>query len=71
MNGMTESSSVPIYLDTNVFIKAVEGLDEAAVAAKFLIKELRQQPAGIAATSEITLASESMSESILLSTPGY
>jgi predicted nucleic acid-binding protein len=55
-NGMTESPSSLIYLDTNVFIRAVEGLDEAAAPAKTLIKTLRQQRAGIAATSEITFA---------------
>jgi predicted nucleic acid-binding protein len=53
---MTEPSSSLIYLDTNVFIKAVEGLDEAAAPAKTLIRVLRHQRAGIAATSEITLA---------------
>jgi predicted nucleic acid-binding protein len=56
MNGMTRSTSSPLYLDTNVFIRAVEGLDEAAAPAKTLIKTLRQHRAGIAATSEITLA---------------
>ena len=55
-NGMTESPSSLIYLDTNVFIKAVEGLDEAAAPAKALIKALRGQRSGIAATSEITFA---------------
>src|ERR1700724_773215 len=55
-NGMTESPSSLIYLDTNVFIKAVEGLDEAATPAKTLIKALRHRRAGIAATSEITFA---------------
>jgi predicted nucleic acid-binding protein len=53
---MTEAASSLIYLDTNVFIKAVEGLDEAAVPAKTLIKALRQQRTGIATTSEITFA---------------
>ena len=55
-NGMTESPPSLIYLDTNVFIKAIEGLDEAAAPAKTLIKALRHQRAGIAATSEITFA---------------
>jgi predicted nucleic acid-binding protein len=55
-NGMTESSSSLIYLDTNVFIKAVEGLDEAASPAKTLIQALRHRRFGIAATSEITFA---------------
>jgi len=53
---MIESASSLIYLDTNIFIKAVEGLDDAAVPAKTLIKTLRDRSAGIAATSEITLA---------------
>jgi predicted nucleic acid-binding protein len=53
---MTESPSSLIYLDTNVFIKAVEGLDEAAAPAKALIEALRRQRSGIAATSEITFA---------------
>jgi predicted nucleic acid-binding protein len=53
---MTESSSSLIYLDTNVFIKAVEGLDEAASPAKTLIQALRHRRFGIAATSEITFA---------------
>jgi predicted nucleic acid-binding protein len=53
---MTESPSSLIYLNTNVFIRAVEGLDEAAAPAKTLIKTLRQQRAGIAATREITFA---------------
>jgi predicted nucleic acid-binding protein len=53
---MTETPSSLIYLDTNFFIKAVEGLDDAAAPAKALIEALRQQRAGIAATSEITFA---------------
>ncbi len=53
---MTEPSSSLIYLDTNVFIRAVEGLDEAANSVKMLIKELRHRRSGIAATSEITFA---------------
>lgn len=53
---MTESASSLIYLDTNIFIKAVEGLDDAATPAKTLITMLRDRSAGIAATSEITLA---------------
>jgi predicted nucleic acid-binding protein len=55
-NGMTESSVSTIYLDTNVFIRAVEGADEVASPAKRLIETLRRQQAGIAATSEITFA---------------
>jgi predicted nucleic acid-binding protein len=53
---MTESSPSFIYLDTNVFIKAVEGLDEAASPAKTLIQALRHRRSGLAATSEITFA---------------
>jgi predicted nucleic acid-binding protein len=53
---MTDSSSSLIYLDTNVFIKAVEGLNEAASPAKTLIQALRHGRSGIAATSEITFA---------------
>src|ERR1700744_4341016 len=55
-NGMIESSPSLIYLDTNVFIKAVEGLDDASAPAKTLIETLRSRRAGIAATSEITFA---------------
>jgi predicted nucleic acid-binding protein len=55
-NGMIETSPSLLYLDTNVFIKAVEGLDEAAAPAKTLINILRRQRAGVAATSEITFA---------------
>jgi predicted nucleic acid-binding protein len=53
---MTEPPASIIYLDTNVFIKAVEGTDEAAAPAKRLIDTLRRQRAGVAATSEITFA---------------
>jgi predicted nucleic acid-binding protein len=53
---MTEAPSSLIYLDTNFFIKAVEGLVDAAAPAKTLIEALRRQRAGIAATSEITFA---------------
>jgi predicted nucleic acid-binding protein len=53
---MTESFPSFIYLDTNVFIKAVEGLDEAASPAKTLIQALRHRRSGLAATSEITFA---------------
>jgi predicted nucleic acid-binding protein len=52
---MTESLT-SIYLDTNVFIKAVEGTDEAAAPAKRLIENLRGHRFGVAATSEITFA---------------
>jgi predicted nucleic acid-binding protein len=53
---MTEPSTSIIYLDTNVFIKAVEGTDEAAAPAKRLIGTLRHQRPGVAVTSEITFA---------------
>ena len=55
-NGMIETASSLVYLDTNVFIRAVEGLDDAAAPAKTLITMLRSRRIGIAATSEITLA---------------
>lgn len=53
---MIDPFSSRIYLDTNVFIKAVEGLDEASAPAKTLIRALRHRHLGIAATSEITFA---------------
>ena len=53
---MTEAPAGMIYLDTNFFIKAVEGTQETAAPAKKLIEVLRQRPAGIAVTSEITFA---------------
>jgi predicted nucleic acid-binding protein len=56
MSGMTDSSTSIIYLDTNVFIMAVEGTDETAAPAKRLIQILRSQRPGVAATSEITFA---------------
>jgi predicted nucleic acid-binding protein len=56
MSGMIEPPTGVVYLDTNVFIKAVEGTDEAAAPAKRLIKALRHHRFGIAATSEITFA---------------
>ena len=56
MSGMIEHMASVVYLDTNVFIKAVEGVDEASAPAKRLISILRQKRSGMAATSEITLA---------------
>ncbi|HEY3890637.1 MAG TPA: type II toxin-antitoxin system VapC family toxin [Bradyrhizobium sp.] len=53
---MTESSTSVIYLDTNVFIRAVEGTDETAARAKRLIQTLRGQRPGVAATGEIAFA---------------
>jgi hypothetical protein len=54
MNGMTDATvSRAVYLETNFFIKAVEGT--ASAAPKRLIEALRTRP-GIAMTSEITLA---------------
>lgn len=44
-----------VYLETNFFIKAVEGTAEASAAPKRLIEVLRARP-GIAVTSEITFA---------------
>src|ERR1700686_5349124 len=55
MSGMIEPLT-SLYLDTNVFIKAVEGTDEAAVPAKRLIEALRSHHSGVAETSEITFA---------------
>ena len=56
MNGMIDVTvSRAVYLETNFFIKAVEGTAEAAAAPKRLIEALRARP-GIAMTSEITLA---------------
>lgn len=54
--GMTDVSTNTLYLDTNVFIMAVEGTGEAAAPAKGLMAFLRNRAAGIAVTSEITLA---------------
>ena len=56
MSGMTEPSTSLIYLDTNVFMKAVEGTDDAAAPAKELLEILRRKSINIAATSEITFA---------------
>ena len=44
-----------VYLETNFFIKAVEGIPEDADPPKKLIEVLRTRP-GLAITSEITLA---------------
>jgi predicted nucleic acid-binding protein len=53
---MTDTAAVrPIYLETNVFIMAVEGTRDAAAPAKELIEALRERR-GLAVTSEITLA---------------
>lgn len=53
---MTEAPTGIIYLDTNFFIKAVEGTKETAAPAKKLIEVLRQRSAGLAVASEITFA---------------
>lgn len=53
---MTDAGAGIVYLDTNFFIRAVEGTKETAAPAKKLIEVLRQLPAGLAVTSEITLA---------------
>ncbi len=56
MSGMTESFiEHPVYLETDVFIKAVEGTAETAAAPKKLIAFLRTRPA-MATTSEIAIA---------------
>src|SRR4051812_21635492 len=55
-SGMIDPLNNLVYLDTNVFIKAVEGTDQAGAPAKTLIDVLRNRSAGIAVTSEITLA---------------
>lgn len=52
---MTESVGQSVYLETNFFIKAVEGTTETAAAPKRLIAHLRSHP-GTAFTSEITFA---------------
>ncbi|MEJ2625580.1 MAG: PIN domain-containing protein [Pseudolabrys sp.] len=53
---MTEASSQSlIYLETNFFIKAVEGTAETAGPPKKLLGLLRQRP-GLACTSELTFA---------------
>jgi predicted nucleic acid-binding protein len=53
---MTEAlANRSVYLETNFFIKAVEGTEEAAAAPKQLIALLRARP-GTAVTSEITFA---------------
>lgn len=55
-SGMTEAPTGVVYLDTNVFVHAVEGTAEAAAPARDLIAFLRERPAGCAVTSEITFA---------------
>ena len=55
-NGMVDPlRSESVYLETNVFIYAVEGLGETAGLAKKLLGYLRDRP-GMAVTSELTLA---------------
>lgn len=56
MNGMTEETLQPrVYLDTNVFIRAFEGISEEARYLRALFEELRAHPK-IGVTSELTLA---------------
>jgi len=50
------ASSSVIYLETNVFIYAVEGTDETAKLAKTLLKYIRHARPPNVITSEITLA---------------
>jgi predicted nucleic acid-binding protein len=53
---MTDAAtSQPVYLETNFFIKAVEGTPEVANPPKRLIEILRLRP-GLGVTSEITFA---------------
>jgi predicted nucleic acid-binding protein len=53
---MTDApSGQAIYLETNFFIKAVEGTAETSASPKKLLTILRSRP-GIAVTSEITFA---------------
>lgn len=54
MNGMI-STERPIYIDTNIFIYAVEGVADTAGPSKKLLEALREHRR-IAVTSEITLA---------------
>ncbi len=55
-SGMTESAGeLKIYLETNFFIRAVEGTLEAGASPRKLI-ELLKRRAGMAVTSEITFA---------------
>ena len=44
-----------IYIDTNVFIYAVEGASDTAAPSRRLMEALSERP-GTAMTSEITLA---------------
>jgi predicted nucleic acid-binding protein len=52
---MTDPSARRVYVDSNVFIYAVEGVPETAAPARKLIKSLRDRP-GLMLTSEISLA---------------
>jgi predicted nucleic acid-binding protein len=52
---MTDSAGRAVYLETNFFIKAVEGTADASASPKLLLEALRARP-GIAVTSEITFA---------------
>jgi predicted nucleic acid-binding protein len=52
---MTDSGIEPIYIDSNVFIYAVEGVPQTAEPARNLIRFLRRRTASMC-TSEITLA---------------
>lgn len=55
MNGMTDSSGLLIYLDTNPFIYLVEGTRDIARPVEQLMKLLRRKPK-VGVTSELTLA---------------
>ena len=52
---MTEAGLASVYIETNVFIYAVEGTKETSEGPKRLIEFLRKRP-GMAVTSEITFA---------------
>jgi predicted nucleic acid-binding protein len=52
---MTEADVGSVYLDTNFFIKVVEGTKETAGPARKLVEVLRHRP-HVAVTSEISFA---------------
>lgn len=52
-NGMTDNKIV--YIDSNIFIYAIEGVPETAAPARLLIQFLRTRT-GFMCTSEMTLA---------------
>src|SRR5476649_435131 len=55
-SGMTDApADQAVYLESNFFIKAVEGTAETSASPKRLLEVLRKRP-GVAVTSEITFA---------------